>query len=171
MSVRSWQLLFTPLLMPTGSCATCCREPALAGGWTSWSPEASSNPCDATILRKTCVRGQNFTQMLAVGLEMQFYTKPNAAHPFCREACWKQAALWWEPARQDHSPQKTEPSHFAFPTSPQYTAHQQAAPSRAQSQHKSPLQTNQHRFIFLLSQTEVSVVQRKQPTLKPSCLW
>ena len=40
------------------SCATCCREPALAGDWNWCSPEVSSNPlrlCDSMIiLRVRC---------------------------------------------------------------------------------------------------------------------
>ena len=35
----------------TLSCATCCRESALTGGWTWWSPEVPSNPCDSMILQ------------------------------------------------------------------------------------------------------------------------
>ena len=49
---RWWSLLLwrcsRPAWMPT--CATCCREPALAGGWTRWSLEDHSNPYNSVIL-------------------------------------------------------------------------------------------------------------------------
>jgi len=32
------------------TCATYCRVPALAGGWTQYSLEVSSNPCNSVIL-------------------------------------------------------------------------------------------------------------------------
>ena len=43
---RLWILLLwrnsRPIWTPT--CATCCREPALQGGWTWWSLKVPSNP-------------------------------------------------------------------------------------------------------------------------------
>ena len=35
----------------TPTCAACCREPALQGGWTQWSLEVPSNPCDSVIFK------------------------------------------------------------------------------------------------------------------------
>lgn len=66
------------------------------------------------ILRKTCVRGQNFTQVLAVGLEMQFYTKPNEAHPLCREACLKAGRTLMGASKTRPQPPKDRTKPFCF---------------------------------------------------------
>ena len=51
---RLWSLLLWRYSRPTWTptCATCCSKPALAGGWTWWSPEVPSNPCNSVILWK-----------------------------------------------------------------------------------------------------------------------
>ena len=39
----------------TLTCAASCREPALAGCWTRWSPEVPSNPYDVSTLEMDAV--------------------------------------------------------------------------------------------------------------------
>ena len=53
---RLWSLLWwcsRPIWTP--SCVTCYREPALAVGWTWWSPVVLSNPYNSEILWKISV--------------------------------------------------------------------------------------------------------------------
>jgi len=48
---RLWSVLLCRYsrLVQTPTCATCCREPALAGVWTGWFPEVPSNCYNSVI--------------------------------------------------------------------------------------------------------------------------
>ena len=37
----------------TTTCAACCMEPALQGGWSQWALEIPSSPCNSVIQEKT----------------------------------------------------------------------------------------------------------------------
>lgn len=71
---KLWSLLFWRYSKPTWmlSWAICYREPALAGGWTWWSLEDLSNPCNCVIQYSAAYRFRSRSHLSCHHLNASF---------------------------------------------------------------------------------------------------